>query len=107
MNCPIYVVKLTGPGAARVLVDKRRQGVVVYGEVTAAALATAAQCDKGSWNHGAAYLTSPPFRPNPETPEMLMDMLSRWNLYKLNQAGKGLGGLGERVICHGRLIFKN
>ena len=101
------MVKLTGPGAARVLADKRRQGVVVYGEVTAAALATTAQCDKGSWNHGAAYLTSPPLRPNPETPEMLMDMLSRWNLYKLNQAGKGLGGFGERVICHGRLILKN
>lgn len=79
---------MTGPGTARVLADKRRQGVVVYGEVTAAALATTAQCDKGSWNHAAAYLTSPPLRPNPETPEMLMDMLSRWNLYKSNRGEK-------------------
>jgi dihydropyrimidinase len=79
---------MTGPASARVLADKRQQGAVVYGEVTAAALATASQGDKGSWSHGAAFLTSPPLRPNPETPEMLMDMLSRW---KLNQTG------GKRV----------
>jgi dihydropyrimidinase len=88
VNCPLYLVKMTGPASARVLADKRHQGAVVYGEVTAAALATASQGDKGSWSHGAAFLTSPPLRPNPETPEMLMDMLSRW---KLNQTG------GKRV----------
>ncbi|XP_045035359.1 dihydropyrimidinase isoform X2 [Daphnia magna] len=76
VNCPLYIVKMTGAGSARLLADKRGQGLIVYGEVTAAALATAAQCDMGSWSHGAAYLTSPPLRPDPETPQILMDLLS-------------------------------
>ena len=70
---------MTGPGAARVLADKRHQGAVVYGEVTPAALVMdGTECAKGSWNHGAAFVVSPPLRPEPETPEILMDLLSRW-----------------------------
>lgn len=84
---------MTGAGSARLLADKRGQGLIVYGEVTAAALATAAQCDMGSWSHGAAYLTSPPLRPDPETPQILMDLLSRWKFVKIRLVVVGGGGV--------------
>lgn len=88
---------MTGAGSARLLADKRGQGLIVYGEVTAAALATAAQCDMGSWSHGAAYLTSPPLRPDPETPQILMDLLSRWKFVKIRLVVVGGGGTGSRA----------
>lgn len=77
---------MTGPGAARVLADKRRQGAVVYGEVMTAALAMdGTQCSKGSWSHGAAYVASPPLRPDADIPDVLMDLLARWTL-KISQS---------------------
>lgn len=72
---------MTGSSGAHVLAEKRRQGAVVYGEVLAAALATdGGQCSKGSWSHGAAYVVSPPLRSDPETPDVLMDLLVRWTI---------------------------
>ena len=81
---------MTGPGAVRVLADKRRQGMVVFGEAMAAALAVdGTECIKGSWNNGAAYVVSPPLRPDPQASEDLLEMLARW-CYKKFTAGPEL-----------------
>ena len=78
VDCPLYLVRVTGCGAAHMIAEKRRQGAVVYGEVTAAALATdGTQYRNGSWRHAAAHVTSPPLRPDPETPNALLDLLVR------------------------------
>lgn len=69
---------MTGPDAVRVLADRRRQGAVVYGEVLSAALAMdGTEYAKGSWNHGASFVVSPPLRPDLDAPEKLMEQLAR------------------------------
>ena len=78
MKCPLYVVRLSSKSAAQVVADKRSAGAVVFGEPTAAALVTSgAQYWNGPWSHGAAHVTSPPLRPDTDTPHILMDMLAR------------------------------
>ena len=78
MDCPLYVVRVSGASGAAIIAAKRRQGAVVYGEVTAAAVATdGTQYSNGTWRHQAAHVTSPPLRPDPLTPDVLLDMLAR------------------------------
>ena len=80
MDCPLYVVRVSGASGASVIAAKRHQGAVVYGEVTVAALATdGTEYSNGTWRHQAAYVISPPLRPDPLTPDHLMDLLTRWS----------------------------
>ena len=74
------MVKVTGPSTARLLGNRRNTtGQVIYGETTCAALATdGTQFCNGSWRHGAAHISSPPLRPDPEAPVALMDALVRF-----------------------------
>ena len=65
--------------AARIIAGKRQQGLIVFGEPTAASLATdGTHYWTGSLSQAAAHVTSPPLRPDPTTPSVLMDMLARW-----------------------------
>lgn len=74
-------MKLTSAEAVEKLSAMRRKGQVVFGEVTPAALAKdGTELSKGSWSHGAAFVASPPLRPDPEMPAKLLDSLARLRL---------------------------
>ena len=53
-------------------------GKIVFGEPIAACLATDGThyYDK-CWRHAAGHVLSPPLRPDPTTPEYLMDLLAK------------------------------
>jgi len=69
---------MSGPTSARLLAErKRNMGQVLFGEVTASALATYFR--DGTWKESAAQVTSPPIRSDPSVPDDLMKMLSRFS----------------------------
>ncbi|XP_049844765.1 dihydropyrimidinase-like isoform X2 [Schistocerca gregaria] len=78
VNCPLYIVRVTSKSSAAIVSSVRKQGVVVFGETLASSVGTdgTRQLDK-SWLHAAAYVTSPPLRPDPTTPEYLLTMLAQ------------------------------
>ena len=83
MGCPVYFCKVMSKSAADVIGEKRRQGVMVYGESIAAALATdGSHYYNPCWQHAAAHVVSPPLRNDSETPEVLMDRLFMWDRQK-------------------------
>ena len=53
-------------------------GKVVFGEVIPAAVATdGTHYFNKCWRHAAGHVTSPPLRPDPATPEYLLDLLAK------------------------------
>lgn len=79
VNCPLYVLNMTGKSAADVVVEKRKQGAVLFAEPLAAALATdGTHYWNKCWRHAAGHVVSPPLRPDPTTPAYLMDLLGRY-----------------------------
>ncbi|XP_023213584.1 dihydropyrimidinase-like [Centruroides sculpturatus] len=63
--------------SADIILEKRKQGCIVFGETLAASLAIdgRAYFDK-CWYKSASHVVSPPLRPDPTTPLYLMDLLS-------------------------------
>ncbi|XP_059469757.1 dihydropyrimidinase isoform X4 [Neocloeon triangulifer] len=77
VSCPLYVVHIMSKMAADVIALKRRQGAVVFGEPIAASLGTdGTHYHHRCWQHAACHVLSPPLRPDPETPQYLMQMLA-------------------------------
>ncbi|XP_043253474.1 dihydropyrimidinase isoform X2 [Colletes gigas] len=78
VNCPLYVVHVMSRSAAEALIAARVNGVCVFGETLAAAVGTdgtnyAHKC----WRHAAGHVLSPPLRPDPDTPKILLNMLAK------------------------------
>ncbi|XP_021710303.1 dihydropyrimidinase isoform X4 [Aedes aegypti] len=95
---PLYVTRVTSKLAAEQVSQARRRGLLVYGETLASSLGCSLTNVKP--NTLAYYVTSPPIRPDPETPRHLMKFLALDDLqttgsdnctFNKNQKELGLG----------------
>eukprot|EP00668_Euglena_longa_P029245 GGOE01036589.1.p1 GENE.GGOE01036589.1~~GGOE01036589.1.p1 ORF type:complete len:520 (+),score=166.28 GGOE01036589.1:38-1561(+) len=81
VNVPLYVVHVMSKAAAQVVRDARRAGKRVYGEPIAAGLGTdGTHLFDACWRDAAAYVMSPPLRPDPCVKHFLMDLLATGDL---------------------------
>ncbi|TRY86980.1 hypothetical protein DNTS_032764, partial [Danionella cerebrum] len=75
-HCPIYLVNVSSMAAGDVLAAAKMQGKVVHGETTTAhAVLNGMQYYHQDWAHAAAFVTVPPLRLDPNTPNYLLSLL--------------------------------
>ncbi|XP_029031996.1 dihydropyrimidinase isoform X1 [Osmia bicornis bicornis] len=78
VNCPLYVVHVMSRSAAEAVEDARIRGVCVFGETLAATIGTdGTNYTHECWRHAAGHVLSPPLRPDPDTPNVILNMLAK------------------------------
>ncbi|XP_020290641.1 dihydropyrimidinase isoform X3 [Pseudomyrmex gracilis] len=78
VNCPLYVVHVMSRSAAEQVEAARKRGACVFGETLAAAIGTdGTNYWHKCWKHAAGHIISPPLRPDPETPMVLLNKLTK------------------------------
>jgi len=80
-KCPLYVVHVMSKSAANIIMDRRKNGSVIFGEPIAASLAcNGTHYYHTCWRHAAGYVLSPPLREDVTTPDYLMQLLAKGDL---------------------------
>ncbi|XP_028653191.1 dihydropyrimidinase-related protein 5b [Erpetoichthys calabaricus] len=75
-HCPIYLVNVSSMSAGDVIATAKMQGKVVHAETTTAhSVLNGLHYYHQDWSHAAAYVTVPPLRLDPNTPNYLMSLL--------------------------------
>ena len=65
--------------AAQAVMRGKERGHVVFGEPIAASLGTdGTHYWNKCWRHGAGHVMGPPLRPDPTTPDYLMNLLAKY-----------------------------
>ena len=124
-NVPLYICSPTSAGAADIIKEAREKGQVVIGEPSAAAITLdGSHYFNKCWEHAAAFVTSPPLRDDPNTPNHLRNSLAHDGLQmvgsdnctystEVKELGKnnfttiphGLNGIEDRMsIVYERLV---
>ena len=80
-KCPLYVVHVMSKSAAKIIMEKRKEGNVIFGEPIAAGLACNGTAYYHTcWRHAAAHVMAPPLREDVSTPDYLMKLLADGDL---------------------------
>ncbi|XP_015835841.1 dihydropyrimidinase [Tribolium castaneum] len=78
VDCPLYIVHVMSKSAGLALKQACERGTRVYGETLVAALASDGSHYKHEcFQHSAGHILSPPLRPDPTTPQFLMNLLAQ------------------------------
>ncbi|XP_049881817.1 dihydropyrimidinase isoform X1 [Pectinophora gossypiella] len=81
-NTPLYIVHMMSKSAVQALrAARRKQKQPVYGETLAATVGTdGSHYRNACFRHAAAHVLSPPLRPDPSTPEAIVEALANDDL---------------------------
>lgn len=81
VGTPVYIVHVMSKEAAAEVARARAAGAVAFGEPIAAGLGVdGTHCFHADWRHAAAYVMSPPLRPDPTVKVELMRALAAGEL---------------------------
>nr|KAF7394259.1 hypothetical protein H0235_016854 [Vespula pensylvanica] len=105
VNCPLYVVHVMSRSGAEAVEAARKRDVCVFGETLAAAVGTdGTNYTHKCWRHAAGHVLSPPLRPDPNTPLILLNYLAS-PLYISTVSSKSAADVVSAKRTEGVIVF--